>query len=44
MTLRVFVNPLVAWIWVGGGIVVAGAIFAIWPERRRRPLAEAVPA
>jgi cytochrome c-type biogenesis protein CcmF len=35
ITLRLFVNPLVAWIWVGGGIVVVGAVFAIWPGRRR---------
>jgi cytochrome c-type biogenesis protein CcmF len=35
VTLRVFVNPLVVWIWLGGGIVVLGAVFAIWPDRRR---------
>ncbi|MEP6807028.1 MAG: heme lyase CcmF/NrfE family subunit [Chloroflexota bacterium] len=34
-TLRVFVNPLVSWIWAGGAIVALGAIFAIWPDRRR---------
>ena len=33
-TLHVFVNPLVGWIWLGGGIVALGAIFAIWPDRR----------
>ena len=38
ISLRVFVNPLVVWIWIGGGVVAAGAIFAIWPDRRlRRP-------
>jgi len=37
ITLRVFVNPLVLWIWLGGGIVAGGAVFAIWPDRRRRP-------
>jgi cytochrome c-type biogenesis protein CcmF len=35
VTLRVFVNPLVAWIWVGGLVVALGAAFAIWPDRRR---------
>jgi cytochrome c-type biogenesis protein CcmF len=35
VTLHVFINPLVGWIWLGGGIVALGAIFAIWPERRR---------
>jgi cytochrome c-type biogenesis protein CcmF len=32
--LAVFVNPLVGWIWIGGAIVVAGGLFAAWPERR----------
>ncbi|HEX2140897.1 MAG TPA: cytochrome c-type biogenesis CcmF C-terminal domain-containing protein, partial [Candidatus Limnocylindria bacterium] len=36
VTLHVFVNPLVAWIWIGGGIVAGGAVFAAWPDRRRR--------
>ena len=36
-----FINPLVAWIWVGGAIVVLGAVFAIWPGRRRPRTAEA---
>jgi cytochrome c-type biogenesis protein CcmF len=34
VTLRLFINPLVAWIWVGGAVVVLGAGFAIWPGRR----------
>ncbi len=37
-TLRVFVNPLVMWIWAGGAIVALGALFAIWPDRRRDAL------
>ncbi len=48
VTLHVFVNPLVAWIWIGGAVVVLGAAFAAWPERRRVPVpapaAEPVPA
>jgi cytochrome c-type biogenesis protein CcmF len=39
VTLHVFINPLVGWIWLGGAIVAAGAVFAIWPERRRIPTA-----
>ncbi len=34
ITLRLFINPLVAWIWVGGAVVVLGAVFAIWPQRQ----------
>ncbi len=37
-TFRVFINPGVAWIWLGGGIVGLAAVFAIWPERRRVPV------
>ena len=36
VTLHLFVNPLVVWIWIGGAIVGIGAVFAIWPERRGR--------
>jgi cytochrome c-type biogenesis protein CcmF len=34
VTLHLFVNPLVVWIWIGGAIVGLGATFAAWPERR----------
>ena len=33
-TLRVLINPLVLWIWIGGTVVVLGGIIAFWPERR----------
>jgi cytochrome c-type biogenesis protein CcmF len=36
VTLHLFVNPLVAWIWIGGAMVGLGSVFAIWPERRAR--------
>ncbi|MEO6294579.1 MAG: cytochrome c-type biogenesis CcmF C-terminal domain-containing protein, partial [Candidatus Limnocylindria bacterium] len=36
VTLHLFVNPLVVWIWIGGGIVGIGSAFAIWPERHAR--------
>jgi cytochrome c-type biogenesis protein CcmF len=35
VTLGVHRNPLVSWIWLGGGVVAAGAAFAVWPDRRR---------
>lgn len=34
VTLRLFVNPLVVWIWIGGAIVGLGAAFAAWPAPR----------
>jgi cytochrome c-type biogenesis protein CcmF len=36
VSLHVFINPLVVWIWIGGAVVGLGAIFAIWPERALR--------
>ena len=39
VTLHLFLNPLVVWIWIGGAVVGAGSAFAIWPERRRRTVA-----
>ncbi len=39
ITLGVQLSPLVVWLWIGGGIIVAGTGVAIWPARpaRRRP-------
>jgi cytochrome c-type biogenesis protein CcmF len=33
-TFKVFINPLVSWMWIGGFIMVVGTVIAIWPERR----------
>ena len=38
-TLRLAVNPLVGWIWAGGGLMVFGAVLAAIPAGRRRRLA-----
>ncbi len=43
-TIQAYLNPLVAWIWVGGFIVVAGAAFAAWPDRRRLAVRAPAPA
>ncbi|MBA2763787.1 MAG: heme lyase CcmF/NrfE family subunit [Thermoleophilaceae bacterium] len=43
-TFRVIVSPLAAWIWLGGAIVMAGALIALWPAagaRRRLSSVEA---
>jgi cytochrome c-type biogenesis protein CcmF len=48
VTLRVVVQPLISWLWVGGGLMVVGTALAIFPGRRRRvptaPTSELVPA
>lgn len=38
--LQVIVEPLVLWLWVGGGIMTLGTLIAAWPRRRRRKSVE----
>jgi cytochrome c-type biogenesis protein CcmF len=35
-TLRVILEPLVPWIWAGGGLICLAALFAAWPAPRPR--------
>jgi cytochrome c-type biogenesis protein CcmF len=35
-TFRLFSNPGVVWLWVGGAVIVLGGVIALWPARRRR--------
>jgi cytochrome c-type biogenesis protein CcmF len=37
VVIGVIVEPLVMWIWLGGGVILAGTVLAAWPGRRRRP-------
>jgi cytochrome c-type biogenesis protein CcmF len=37
ITVGVFINPMVVWLWTGGGVMVAGTLLAAWPKRRRGP-------
>ena len=32
-TFKIFVNPLVNWLWIGSLIFLVGIIFAAWPDR-----------
>jgi cytochrome c-type biogenesis protein CcmF len=37
-TIGVLIEPLVSWVWIGGGVMVLGTVLAAWPgKRRRRP-------
>ncbi|MEZ5310051.1 MAG: heme lyase CcmF/NrfE family subunit [Microthrixaceae bacterium] len=36
--LRVFVWPVVTWIWIGGLVMLAGTALSIFPGKRRDPL------
>jgi cytochrome c-type biogenesis protein CcmF len=35
--IKVFLNPLMAWIWIGVGIVVVGTFIALTPNMTRTP-------
>ncbi|MDP2645268.1 MAG: heme lyase CcmF/NrfE family subunit [Desulfobacterales bacterium] len=35
-TLKILVNPLVIWLWIGGGIMACGIIIILLPERKKR--------
>ena len=37
LVLRVTVQPLVLWLWVGGAVMLIGIVLAAFPGRRRRP-------
>jgi cytochrome c-type biogenesis protein CcmF len=38
VTIRVTSQPLVVWLWIGGGVMAIGTVLAAFPGRRRDPL------
>ena len=36
VALRVIVQPLIVWLWIGGGLMFVGTFLAAFPGRRRR--------
>jgi cytochrome c-type biogenesis protein CcmF len=36
VTLRVIIQPMAVWLWIGGGVMAFGTLLAAWPGRRRR--------
>jgi cytochrome c-type biogenesis protein CcmF len=35
--IRVVIQPLVTWLWIGGGVMAVGTALAAFPGKRRRP-------
>ncbi|HSB67936.1 MAG TPA: heme lyase CcmF/NrfE family subunit [Candidatus Methylomirabilis sp.] len=33
-TIKVLINPMISWIWIGGVVIVLGVLVAVLPERR----------
>jgi cytochrome c-type biogenesis protein CcmF len=40
-TLKIYRNPLVNWIWIGGYTFVVGTVFCMWPFPQRRAESQA---
>lgn len=36
--LRIVVEPMIVWLWIGGGIMLVGTALSAFPGRRRNPL------
>lgn len=39
VTIRVTVQPLILWLWLGGAVMAIGTLLAVFPGRRRDPTA-----
>jgi cytochrome c-type biogenesis protein CcmF len=37
-TFKAYLNPLVAWVWLGGFVVIIGTHIAVLPEWKRSPV------
>jgi cytochrome c-type biogenesis protein CcmF len=37
-TFKIFVNPLVNWLWIGSFVFLAGIIIAAWPDKDPEPV------
>jgi cytochrome c-type biogenesis protein CcmF len=44
VAIRVQINPMVLWLWVGGGIMALGTALALLPARRRQVMETPEPA
>ena len=36
IVLRVIIEPLAVWLWIGGGVIAVGTVLAAFPGRRRK--------
>ena len=35
--IRVFVKPMILWLWIGGAVMAFGTVLSAFPGNRRRP-------
>ncbi|MCB0977904.1 MAG: heme lyase CcmF/NrfE family subunit [Acidimicrobiales bacterium] len=38
VALKVFVQPMIVWLWIGGAVMAIGSAMAAFPGKRRRPI------
>lgn len=38
ISIRIVVEPMIVWLWIGGGVMLVGTALAAFPGRRRNPL------
>ncbi|MBN1994155.1 MAG: heme lyase CcmF/NrfE family subunit [Anaerolineae bacterium] len=43
-TFKAYINPLINWLWIGGGVLILGTLVAAWPNPQARPQRIARPA
>ena len=36
LTIKIMVNRLVRFVWLGGYVLLFGTVIALWPDRQRR--------
>lgn len=44
VTFKIFINPLVAWVWIGGLVLLLGVWIAMWPDPREERILERLQA
>jgi cytochrome c-type biogenesis protein CcmF len=44
VSVAVFINPLVNWIWIGGFMLLFGTVVSLWPPPRPAPRAVLAPS
>ena len=42
VTIEAEINPLVNWLWIGGGVMVVGGLIVMWPVKRTRGRARGI--
>jgi cytochrome c-type biogenesis protein CcmF len=35
--VKIFIKPMIVWLWIGGALMAVGTVLAAFPGRRRRP-------